>query len=94
MAAPAIQCEDSFNGSVSLRVKFTPLHTLGLETGGGCVSDTFNDRIRQSQPTVDKCGRLAAQAAGVSSAVRWSGAFALTDTVKEPCRSHLISRLV
>jgi hypothetical protein len=32
--------------------------------------------IRQSKPTVDKCGRLAAQAAGVSSAVRWSGAFA------------------
>jgi hypothetical protein len=34
------------------------------------------DRIRQSKPTVDKCGCLAAQAAGVSSAMRWSGAFA------------------
>jgi hypothetical protein len=32
--------------------------------------------MRQSKPTVDKCGSLAAQAAGVSSAVRFSGAFA------------------
>jgi hypothetical protein len=35
-----------------------------------------NSCMRQSKPTVDKCGCLAAQAAGVSSAVRWSGAFA------------------
>jgi transposase len=32
--------------------------------------------IRQSKPTVDKCGCLAAQAAGVSSAMHRSGAFA------------------
>ena len=32
--------------------------------------------IRQSKPTVDKCGCLAAQTAGVSSAMRRSGAFA------------------
>jgi Type III restriction enzyme, res subunit len=34
------------------------------------------DRIRQSKPTADKCGCLAAQAPGVNSAMRWSGAFA------------------
>jgi hypothetical protein len=33
-------------------------------------------RIRQSKPTVDKCGCLAVQATGVSSATRWSGMFA------------------
>ena len=33
-------------------------------------------RIRQSKPTVDKCGCLAAQVTGVSSAMRWSGVFA------------------
>jgi hypothetical protein len=32
--------------------------------------------IRQSKPTVDKCRCLAAQAAGVSSAMRWIGEFA------------------
>ena len=32
--------------------------------------------IRQSKPTVDKCGCLAAQVTGVSSAMRWSGVFA------------------
>jgi hypothetical protein len=32
--------------------------------------------MRQSKPTVDKCGCLAAQGAGVSSAMRCSGVFA------------------
>jgi len=43
VADPAVQCDDSYDGSLSLRVKFTPLHPPGSETGGGCAADRFND---------------------------------------------------
>jgi len=29
VADPAVQCDDSYDGSLSLRVKFTPLHPPG-----------------------------------------------------------------
>jgi hypothetical protein len=40
------------------------------------LSEWLIQRMRQSKPTVDKCGCLAAQGAGVSSAMRCSGVFA------------------
>ncbi len=47
-----------------------------LKTGSTLLRSVRLKCIRQSKPTVDKCGCLAAQVAGVSSAMRWSGAFA------------------
>jgi hypothetical protein len=42
---PAIQCEDSFNGSVVLGVRFRPLHPgdVGVD-GGGCAGDRYGAR--------------------------------------------------
>ena len=42
VAEPAVQCDDSFDGTLSLRMKFIPLHPPGSETGGGCAADRFN----------------------------------------------------
>jgi hypothetical protein len=39
---PGVDCEDSYDGYLLLRVKFTPLHSPGSETGGGCAGDRLN----------------------------------------------------
>ena len=39
---PTVECTDSYDGYLLLRVKFTPLHARGSETGGGCAGDRLN----------------------------------------------------
>ena len=39
---PTVECTDSYDGYFLLRVKFTPLHPPGSETGGGCAGDKLN----------------------------------------------------
>src|ERR1035438_4438012 len=56
--------------SIVDRTSFAVMRRLGIDDVASL------DGIRQSKPTVDKCGCLAAQVAGVSSAMRWIGVFA------------------
>ena len=39
---PTVECTDSYEGYLLLRVKFTPLYSPGSETGGGCAGDKLN----------------------------------------------------
>ena len=39
---PAVQCEDSFDGSIELRLDFRPLVPGAPGEGGGCAGDTMN----------------------------------------------------
>lgn len=48
---PAVGCSDGFNGTISLRLVFTPLKPGQLGVGGRCACDTFDwppimDRIK------------------------------------------------
>src|SRR5262249_46209026 len=38
---PAVQCEDSFDGSIELRLDFKPLAPGQSGEGGGCAGDTM-----------------------------------------------------
>jgi hypothetical protein len=42
VANPAVQCDDTYDGYISLQLKFTPLDPPASETGGGCAGDRFD----------------------------------------------------
>jgi hypothetical protein len=74
-------CDESNGKSVAHNWYGSPVRYVYLPYGhqyscGFVGSQGSKYRIRQSKPTVDKCGCLAVQATGVSSATRWSGVFA------------------
>jgi hypothetical protein len=39
---PTVECTNTYNGYLWLRVRFTPLYSPGSETGGGCAGDKLN----------------------------------------------------
>lgn len=62
---PAVECEDSFDGSLWLRLDFTPLNPGTGSGGRGCAGDTMN-----WPPILERVGKWAILHSGES--LSWS----------------------